>query len=71
VFRANDSVYKELSVGETAIIEDAVVLAFGREELSDAEVTLRKVRKHVEMFPSSDYDSVNVWFEKLKKLVGK
>lgn len=78
--RVKDSVYKELSVGEEQIIEDAVVLALDREELCDADAKLRAVRKHVAMFPSEltgggghpihDYDGVNVWLEKLKKLVG-
>ena len=66
--RANDSVYIELPVRVEQIV--GVVLAIGREEVSDAEAKLRVVRKHIETFPSIGYDSVPVWFEKLKKLVG-
>ena len=71
--RVKDSVYKEVNIGERAIIADAFV---GEELSGDADITLRAIRKHVEKFPSFDYpsfdyDSISVWFEKLKKLVGK
>jgi len=68
--RVNDSVYKELPVGVEQIIRSALLLVNGLEALNDAEAKLRVVRKHIETFPSIGYDSVPVWFEKLKKLVG-